>query len=119
MGLILMNVGAFDCEAPIIGTTYRQQSTTGNYLFNWTSKASLYASWGLNVQITLWYLPDGNFPYQQYTATPIPFDATNFVIENINLGNPDVADFRVVLEIDNATTCAKQEEIPYSSIIIT
>lgn len=116
MGDIIMNIGEFECQSPIVGDTFRNMSTTGDYVFNWTSLGDLYISYGMNVSIKLFILPEGLPPEQEYTDQPIPFNATNF---SIGILNYDIASFRLEFSIDNGTTCFYSIDIPYSSIIIT
>jgi hypothetical protein len=113
MANIVMNLAAFACESPVIGTTTRNNS---NYSFNYTTKGALYQSYGLAVTIKLFYGGDGAPVNTQYTATTVPFNATNFTITPPSF---DTTDFRIEFSVDNGSTCFYAINIPYSSIIIT
>lgn len=116
MSNIIINVAEFICEDPIVGNVYRNMSTTGDYVFNWTSKGSLYESYGMNVQMKLFILPENIPPEQEYTSQPIPFNAVDFSIGVLNF---DEASFRLEFSVDDGNTCYDSINIPYSSIIIT
>lgn len=121
MPTIRIIAGAFSCEPPVVGATYRNLSTDGNYLFNWTSEGDLYESYGMTVEMTLWYLPDGTLPYRQYTLATLPNNGTNFPVPNTDIENPDTADFELrmkVLDINEIETlCTETVSIPYSTVI--
>jgi hypothetical protein len=117
MGNIIINAAEFQCESPVIGTTYRNISSGGGYVFNWTSEWDNYATLGLNTQIRLFYIGDGQ-PEQLYTgvAIPLPGNANSLQISD-QFGFYDQTDFRLVFDIDNGDTCSYTFNIPYSSII--
>lgn len=122
MPTIKIIAGAFSCEPPVVGTTYRQVSTSENYLFNWTSKGDLYESYGMTVKMSLWYSADGSLPYVEHNGSVAPNNATNFAVLNLDLGNPDTTDFQLRMEVidinEIETLCSEIINIPYSTIII-
>lgn len=122
MPTIKIIAGAFSCEPPVVGTTYRKVSTTGDYLFNWTSKGDIYESYGMTVKMSVWYLDDGNLPYKEYTLSTAPNNAVDFAINNADIGNPDTAEFQLRMEVidrnEIETLCSEIIDIPYSTIII-
>ena len=116
MANIIINVGEFICEPPTLGNVYRNTSTTGDYVFNWSSLGDVYVGYGLNVTIKLYFIPEETPPEQEFTSISIPFNANNF---SIGVLPYDKADFRLEFSIDNGVTCYHSINIPYSSIIIT
>jgi len=116
MGNIIFNTADFICEAPVIGSVYRNMSTTGDYVFNWTTQGDLYTSYGMTVEIKLYIIPETTQPEQEYTNQPVPFNANNF---SIGILNYDTASFRLEFSIDSGLTCYHSINIPYSTIIIT
>lgn len=116
MGNIIFNIDAFICQPPIIGNVYRNMSTSGDYVFNWMSEGDIYESYGLDVKIKLFIIPEQTQPEQEYTGSIIPYNASNF---SIGVLNYDSANFRLELSIDDGSTCYHSINIPYSTIIIT
>ena len=114
MGNIIFNVAEFQCQSPVVGDTFRQQTS---YIFNWTSQGDVYASLGLNVQIRLFYSPEIVLPEEEYTAQTIPFNANSFIVDQ--LPGFDQVSFRLEFLVDGGDTCYYSIDIPYSSIIIT
>lgn len=114
MSDIIINVKEFICESPIIGNVYRDLTSTGDYIFNWTSKGESYAALGLITEIRLFYSGDGQ-PEVQYTGQPVPFNAVNF---NIGVLFFDTASFRLEFLVGGGDTCYYSIDIPYSSITI-
>ena len=111
MGNMIINVEEFQCEAPIVGSTYRQAN---QYIFNWTSKGDDYFTLGLNVTMKLFYGVDGDPTNTEYTSSVIPFNAINFVGPNVP---NDMTSFRLQFSVDDGATCLYNIDIPYSSII--
>lgn len=116
MGSIDINVAEFVCESPKIGDTYRNISTTQDYTFNYTTAGDTYQGYGLNTKIKLFIIPEQTQPEIEYTTTPVPFNAVNFSIGQLNY---DTASFRLEFTVDDGDTCYYSIDIPYSSIIIT
>lgn len=112
---IKIQASALQCEAPNIGSTYRNESTTGNYVFNWTTLADLYESYGLNTEIILWYRTNGGTE-AMYIATPVPNNAVNFQVSNSDIGSGVYSTFRVEIQVENV--CSSDSEILYGDIII-
>ena len=112
MANIIISVEEFQCESPIIGTTYRQG---GNYIFNWTTKGNEYNALGLVAEIRLFYIPETTQPEEPYTAQAVPFNADNFDIGPLPY---DQTSFRLEFLVDGGDTCYYSIDIPYSSIII-
>lgn len=111
MGDIIFNVDKFNCEPPVVGNTYRHIT---QYRLNWVTKGDEYESLGINVSIKLFFTADG-WGEQEYTDSPIPFNAVDFSLEN----GFDETSFRLEFTVDNGETCSYSIDIPYSSIIIT
>lgn len=113
MGSIIVNIGGFNCEEPIVGTTYRYGK---DYRFNYSSKGDLYTSYGMNVTMKLFYGLDGNSVTNEYVAQIMPFNANNFFVNQIP--EHDIASFRIEFSVNNGNTCFYSINIPFSSIII-
>lgn len=114
---INIEVLPLECESPILGDIHRNESTTGSYIFNWTTKADLYESYGLNVDVSLWYRANGGTPVK-YTANPVPKNAVNFEVLNSDIGNGNYAHFVLILKINNGDVCTKEVDIMYGSDIV-
>lgn len=113
MANIIFNVAEFECVAPVLGQTYRQGAS---YIFNWETEGTLYESYGLNVTIKLFYLPEGAPPEIEYVAVPIPYIANSFLVDQ--LPGSDITSFRLEFSVDDGAICYYSIDIPYSSIIL-
>lgn len=117
MSNIKIQISPLECEAPVIGDTYRNQSTTGNYVFNWTTLADLYESYGLNTEVILWYATNGGTEVK-YTATPVPNNAVNFQVSNSDIGNGIYTMFRVEIQVEGGNVCSAESGTIFNDIII-
>lgn len=117
MANINMQIAPLVCEPPVIGDAFRNESTTGNYVLNWTTPADLYESYGLNTEVILWYSTNGGTE-ARYMATPVPNDAVNFQVSNSDIGSGIYSSFRVELLVEDGTICTTDAEISYGNIII-
>ena len=117
MSSIKIQISPLQCEAPVIGATYKNESTTGNYVFNWTTLADLYDSYGLNAEVVLWYRTNGGTEVR-YIATPVPNNAVNFQVSNSDIGSGLYSTFRVEVQVDEGNICSADSEILYGDIII-
>lgn len=116
MGNVIFNLSEFMCESPIIENVTRNMSSTGDYVFNYTTQGDLYMSYGMTVEIKLFIIPEQTQPEQEYTNTTVPFNADDF---SIGILNYDTASFRLEFSVDDGSTCYYSINIPYSSITIT
>lgn len=114
MANINITIDAFSCTAPTIGDTYRNLSTTGEYLFNYNWLGDLYIQYGMNAKVQIFYSGDGN-PYEEYIGSTIPNNAVNFPVP---LSIYDTTSFKLRFSVEDGTVCEYNFDIPYSSIII-
>lgn len=123
MSNIIIDVGAFECQEPIMKETYRFNE---GYRFNWESLWDNYITMGINATIDMWYSWDGGNQNLHYSGTSLPFpgNANMFVIPystnggvDGNLPGHDQMDFRFVFEIEGI--CTFTYNIPYADIINT